>query len=142
MTLKKLYMTVSESAKEIGISRQTLSRWIAQGKIKTETVGREKLIAKEQLHKYVRYYKGENAKSFVRMMNNIIGDIIKQQHYSKDDLIKPFGDDYIVTKVDGTMEKVILTGGTLSLDNDKKTIKIELKDIIRKPYKKEGKKKK
>jgi excisionase family DNA binding protein len=47
--LKDRYMTISQAAKELGITRQTVSRWIREGKIEAEQVGREKLIGRENL---------------------------------------------------------------------------------------------
>ncbi len=49
MVLKDKYITISEAAKEVGVARQTVSRWIREGKIEAEQVGREKLINKKSL---------------------------------------------------------------------------------------------
>ncbi len=51
MALKDTYFTISEAAKKLNVTRQTISRWIASGKIHGERVGRETIIAKEELHR-------------------------------------------------------------------------------------------
>lgn len=54
MALKDTYFTILEAAKEFRVTRQTISRWIAEGKIPVEKVGRETLIKKKGLHQYHR----------------------------------------------------------------------------------------
>ncbi len=47
--LKDDYYTVSEAAKRLNVSRQTISRWLASGKLDSEKVGRERLIYKKRI---------------------------------------------------------------------------------------------
>lgn len=54
MALKDKYLTISEVAKELNVTRQTVSRWIREGKIEAEQVGREKLIDKKTIKRYVQ----------------------------------------------------------------------------------------
>lgn len=54
MDLKDKYLTISEAAKELGVTRQTISRWIRDGKLEAEQVGREKLINKKSLERFLR----------------------------------------------------------------------------------------
>lgn len=49
MALKDNYFTVSQASEYLGVTRQTISRWIEEGSIAAEKVGREKLISKEEL---------------------------------------------------------------------------------------------
>ena len=56
MAIKDSYFTITQAAKEMNISRQTMSNWISEGKIQAETIGREKLINKEQLYAYGKQY--------------------------------------------------------------------------------------
>ncbi len=49
MTLKDSYLTITQAAKKMGVSRQTISNWLAEGKITAESIGREKLIPRDQL---------------------------------------------------------------------------------------------
>lgn len=53
MALRDRFYTVTETANRIGVTRQTVSRWIRSGDIKTESVGREKLISKKMLERYL-----------------------------------------------------------------------------------------
>ncbi len=53
MALKDEYFTISEAAKDIGVTRQTISRWIAELDIPVEKIGRVTLIKREDL-KYQR----------------------------------------------------------------------------------------
>jgi excisionase family DNA binding protein len=50
MPLKDQYMTISQAAKHLGVTRQTVSRWINAGDISAEKVGREKLIPKGEVY--------------------------------------------------------------------------------------------
>ena len=52
MALKDKYFTISEAAEELKVTRQTISRWITQGNIPSEKVGREILIKKKDLYQY------------------------------------------------------------------------------------------
>jgi len=54
MAIKDRYWTISEAAKQFKVTRQTISRWIAEGKIPTEKVGREILIKKKDLSEFYR----------------------------------------------------------------------------------------
>lgn len=52
MGLKDTYFTISQAAKQMGVTRQTISRWIEEGKFPAEKIGREVLIKKDDLRKY------------------------------------------------------------------------------------------
>jgi excisionase family DNA binding protein len=56
MALKDSYFTVAQAAKELGVTRKTISRWLADGKLSAEKVGREKLIKRHDLNEF-RYGK-------------------------------------------------------------------------------------
>jgi excisionase family DNA binding protein len=51
MTLKNKYFTISEAARESEVTRQTISRWVREGKLPAEKIGRETLIKKVDLRK-------------------------------------------------------------------------------------------
>lgn len=55
MALKDKYCTISEAAKEVGVTRQTVSRWIKDGKLPVEKIGRETLIEKKRIHEYAEF---------------------------------------------------------------------------------------
>ncbi len=50
MPLMDSYFTVSQAAKELGVTRKTISRWLVDGKLSAERVGREKLIKKGEVY--------------------------------------------------------------------------------------------
>jgi excisionase family DNA binding protein len=52
MALKDTYFTISEAAREASVTRQTVSRWIREGKLPAERIGRETLIKKQDMRKY------------------------------------------------------------------------------------------
>ena len=52
MALKDNYITITQAAKQLGVTRQTISRWIAKGRVPGEKIGRETLIKKKDLYKY------------------------------------------------------------------------------------------
>lgn len=52
MTLRDKYFTIGQAAKYMDVTRQTVSRWIAEGKIRVERIGREALIEKPHIYRY------------------------------------------------------------------------------------------
>jgi excisionase family DNA binding protein len=50
---EKLAYRVDDAAKSIGISRATLYRWIASGKLKTVKVGAVRLVSAKALHSLI-----------------------------------------------------------------------------------------
>ncbi|MCX6006140.1 MAG: excisionase family DNA-binding protein [Chloroflexi bacterium] len=48
------YCTVSEAATRLKVTRQTIYRWIADGRIKTEKIGREMIIEKTEISNIIR----------------------------------------------------------------------------------------
>jgi excisionase family DNA binding protein len=52
MALKDEYFTISEASKEVGVTRQTISRWVKDGMLSAEKVGRAVLIKKNELYEY------------------------------------------------------------------------------------------
>jgi excisionase family DNA binding protein len=67
MALKENYLTISEVAKELKVTRQTVSRWIRDGKIEAEQVGREKLINKRSLTRFLQKKVDELCKKMERV---------------------------------------------------------------------------
>ena len=49
MALKDNFLTITQAAEKMRVTRQTISRWIAEGKLSAEKVGREKLIPKHEI---------------------------------------------------------------------------------------------
>ncbi len=52
MAIKDNYFTISQSAKEFKVTRQTVSRWIKEGIFKSEKIGRETLLKKEEVRRF------------------------------------------------------------------------------------------
>jgi excisionase family DNA binding protein len=111
MALKDYYFTISEAAKELGVTRQTISRWIADGEIRAEKVGRETLIEKVEL----RQYRGKKLDQLLhKMMIGLAIDRLRAEyHYTIDDVIEERGytsDDWIfsVRRSDGSREKILV----------------------------------
>ncbi len=53
MALKDQYMTISQAAKYLGVTRQTVSRWLSAGELSAEKVGRERLIPKGEVYSFI-----------------------------------------------------------------------------------------
>lgn len=132
--LKSKYFTITEASKKLGVSRQTISRWIADGKLTTEAIGREKLIDKAQINRIRRL----NIPKFTRMVNEKIADLIQGKYYSKNDEVKVVGKDFMAIRGGGITEKVEITKFDLDIDKDMNLV-INLKEIARIPYKKGNK---
>jgi len=111
MALKDKYFTISEAAQIAGVTRQTVSRWVAEDYLTAEKVGRQTLIDKKQFGQYLRQ------QSAYRMATDIVDGMterIREKYkYSKEDKVGflkiIFKKDmfiFSVTREDGTKEKV------------------------------------
>ncbi len=86
MALKDDYVTVSQAASLIGVTRQTISRWVKQSKISGEKIGREVLISRNELDKY----RSNIRDRFVQNVTDAVIDVIRQRFkYSEKDKIEP-----------------------------------------------------
>lgn len=99
MKLKDSYYTITEASKELGISRQTISRWITTGKIVAETVGREKLIKKDFLKDLLADKRIDAI--FNKIRTELMTKIREKYNYSEEDKITsiPTPDKYITLQV-------------------------------------------
>jgi len=109
MALKDVYYTISEAAKELNVSRQTLYRWIADNKIQVEKIGGVTLIEKPKVVEYgvKKFYES----AYQVMDSRCIDQIRKQYGYSNEDKIvriEPEDDYlvYLVTRKNGRQEKI------------------------------------
>jgi excisionase family DNA binding protein len=111
MALKDKYFTVSDAARIAGVTRQTVSRWIAEGQLLAEKIGRQVLIEKKDFGDYLR------RQNLYRMATQIIdgvGDRIRQEYnYTEEDKVKFLDLDskkdifhFSVVRKDGTHEEV------------------------------------
>ena len=84
MAIKDDYFTLSEAARELGVTRQTISRWISQGKLTGERVGRETLIKKEGLFEYERNrFTDTAAHQIVALMHRQYTDYCQEKGHIK-----------------------------------------------------------
>ena len=82
MALKDNYLTISEAAKQLKVTRQTISRWIAKGYVPAEKIGRETLIKKKDLHQYHRRRLSEAAaESIVALYKATAEDYLREKGY-------------------------------------------------------------
>jgi len=80
MALKDKYLTISQAAKELKVTRQTISRWIAKKYVTVERVGRVALIKKEDLYKYHRRKLSEAAAdSIIELYTATVADIFREE---------------------------------------------------------------
>ena len=114
MGIKEDYLTISEAAKEIGVTRQTISRWLKRGELHAEKIGREKVIHRKELSLVYGNQKFMELivdKLFPRMKERIR----KEFNYGRQDTIDTIfyttKRDYftfIVSRKDGNLDKVKL----------------------------------
>jgi excisionase family DNA binding protein len=135
MELKEKYCTVSEAAEELGVTRQTVSRWISDGKLVAETIGREKLIDKKQLDQFADIRVSMLLARYVD--RKLIAHIKKQYNYTKEDVIERFGTkstptaiSYSIIKKDGTRERVWVYLGKIEMSKDG-LVRLEIKKVTR-----------
>jgi excisionase family DNA binding protein len=76
MAIKDNYYTISEAALVLGITRQAISRWIKEGKLDAESLGRVKLIEKEKIRKIKYESLKDEIKSSIKY--NIFSSIDKR----------------------------------------------------------------
>ncbi len=123
MVLEDNYCTAKEAAEELGVTRQTIHRWINQGILKAEKIGNTKLIEKAEIAKYKQarikemYYESFN---WHQARNNFNG-IREFLGYSNEDKIEIFGDpnnlEYLVTKKNGRKEIISINSISVSFNS-------------------------
>ena len=143
MSIKDTYYTISEAAKELNVSRQTIYRWIADNKIPTEKVGGIILVEKQPIQKYAVK---RGLEFFREMLDGLAIDYLRRElSYTNEYKIKRVanrGDDlvFLVTRQNGTSEKVLVGGAevAIAMNKGQKTPVItgmKLTDITRRHYK-------
>lgn len=110
MALKDRYLTISEAASKAGVTRQTVSRWVADGHLVAEKVGRQVLIEKKKLAQYMA--EQDVIQAAMQIVNEIIVRIREKYGYTDDDMVEFRDFDrrktflFSVTKKDGAREMV------------------------------------
>ena len=128
MALKDDYYTLSQFAEFFNVTRQTVSRWLKNGEIVGEKIGREVLIHKNEFDKLGDKFDRNIGKYFIREIAN---NIRKIYNYSKEDKVQPIGKDgeYIIfgiTKRDGFKSRVRVR--TLEYVEDESVINFEISE--------------
>lgn len=118
MALKDKYLTISEASKELTVTRQTISRWIKDGKLPAEKIGRETLIEKQDLD-IIR--KAKVAETFDdAILLGFIHEIRERGKYSKNDEITHIGNlVFDIKKQDGTHDIADVRSFTIEPDEIK-----------------------
>ena len=122
MAIKDKYFTITEAAKYLHVTRQTIGLWIKEGKLPAESVGRETIIEKSQIEKYklnefFEFVKFEAIEQLQRAIMEsygfgVVAEITLQE--TQKDGIFIFG----VTKKDGRNDVVEIQINRVSVDLD------------------------
>lgn len=117
MALKDTYYTVSEAVKKFGITRQTIYRWIASGELSAEKVGRETLIKKREISRYI------DERQLTRIADGIIKGVIERvrekYNYTDEDKLEfiKFNKEKAIIKLSITMKDNSQETVTVSMGN-------------------------
>ncbi len=109
MEIKDKYFTISEAAKFLQVTRQTVSRYIKQGWIHAEKIGRERVIAKQEL--YDKLNAPDVMRRGVRLLDRVIDakliQYVRNKYgYAPNDEIQIINDKFVITRSNGTQERV------------------------------------
>ncbi|MGD2065437.1 MAG: helix-turn-helix domain-containing protein [Dehalococcoidia bacterium] len=114
MALKDKYITVTEAAEIAGVTRQTISRWIAEGHLIAEKVGRQVFIKKEDFGDYLK--KQDAYRMAAQIISGLAGRIYHEYNYTEEDKINFLKLDsekdifhFSVVRKDGTHEEVSIS---------------------------------
>jgi excisionase family DNA binding protein len=132
MALKDTYFTISEAAKALNVSRQTIYRWIADKKIASEKVGGVILVEKKAIQESALKNFFE---SFSRMMDNYSVEYVRKKcgYKEEDKIVRGKSEkDYLVfliTTKNGNCEKVKVGGMDFTFSVGRNIKGIQVKDI-------------
>ncbi len=113
MALKDTYFNISEAAAYLGVTRQTFSRWITEGKIAAEKVGNAILINKNFVYKYENQ---RAVKTILEAIVKLVANKVRQEFdIDKDATVGVI--DYkdarftlLITNADGTEQEAYAIG--------------------------------
>ena len=107
MALKDKYLTITEAAQKVGVTRQTISRWIKKRGLPAEKLGREMIISNKKLLQFL------DARKFAQVLDyditpGIIDYLREKYKYSEKDKIERIRDklEFSVIKENGNKEKI------------------------------------
>ena len=122
-TLKDMYYTIAEAAKEFSVSRQTIYRWVEDNKIPMEKIGGIILVEKKAIQEYATKKMYE---SFRQMMYTHTLESLRQElGANKDDKItqaKPEKEYlvFLVSHKNGECEKIKIGGMDITISMGRK----------------------
>jgi excisionase family DNA binding protein len=132
MALQDEYSTISEAARDLGVTRQTVSRWIASGQLPAERIGREKLIKKEDIFAFSF---NRNYEWLARAVPNLlIGHLRKDYEFTEGETLErlPNSFDICVRKQDGTLDIIEFKGLRMGFENRRAIVNYD--EVVRRPY--------
>ncbi len=110
MALKDKYVTITQAAKQLGVTRQTISRWIVKGRVPGEKIGRETLIKKKDLYKYhIMKLTYAATDSIMELYTATVADVFREEGRMKPGFHVEFpesGDDNVIHLSDEEKAKV------------------------------------
>lgn len=127
MALKDEYLTIAEAAKKLGVTRQTMHRWVIKRNIAVEKMGRLKLIKKADLEVYAT----QDIRN--RIIQLLITELRKRFQYEDSDKIEeaqPSKNEemlFLVSKKDGTTEKLSVSDVNLKVTIKEKGVMVTFK---------------
>ncbi len=103
MAIKDDYYTLSEFARLLDVTRQTVSRWLKVGQITGERIGRQVFIPKSEFDKYEDRFQKRIAEYFINEMAKAIRETFKHPPEDKIEFQIYDGEHVIfrVTRKDG-----------------------------------------
>lgn len=111
MALKDKYFTITEAARMAAVTRQTISRWVAEGHLPAEKVGRQVLIDKNDFGQYLM--KQNVYRMAAQIIDGVVARIRQEYNYTEEDRVEflklDFKKDifhFSVVRKDGTHEVV------------------------------------
>lgn len=142
MALKDRYFSISQAADKLGVTRQSVHRWVTTGEISSEKVGRETLIKKTEIKRYMDERRMRRTAN--RIMLGIADHIRAKYKYTNSDKVEFLSFDrrranfrFSVVKKDKTRETVsVNVGAPKPIGNKNKSnlyfgFKIPIKKIER-----------
>ena len=142
MSLKDEYFTVPQAAKELDVTAQTILRWVRNKRLPAEKVGRESLIAKSAVIELRLRLADEFIKELVNWhlaadAYKPIREYFKYNQEDKIEMINPDRRIILVTKKDGTKDKVAIGAVRMGYNEKERRVEIELvaQEVKRSPYK-------
>ena len=141
MALKDQYLTVSQAVAQFSVTRQTIHRWIRDGVLTAEKVGRELLINRQSLDEYNTHRIGVILAKMIswKIADNDFKELRDYFNFGKADVIKQVGKPekltFIVTKEDGTKDELKVLQYSMNTDEKRRKIVFSFDEIGSTPYK-------